>query len=151
MKNWGNVAHLRRHLAISALVVTVAVGAASSAQAGIDHWYDIKTSVSCDGNTIKNAGSIDHYNSQIPWANGINATQHNATTNSSTTKVFLRSPSGNDTSTKSLSNGSSASWTNVQAAVYSVMAYRGSAANCNGALPGHGNYTWSSTIEVGAW
>lgn len=132
-------------------MAAVVVASTSSAHAGYDHSYRINSAVSCDGNTIKTAGTIDHYNSQIPWAAGINVTQNSATTQSSTTKVFLRGPSGNDTSTKSLSNGTSASWTGVIAAVYSVKAYRSGAANCNGSLPGHGNYTWNSTFYVGAW
>jgi len=130
--------------------VTIAFGSASSARAGYDHSYRFSTAVRCDGNTIKTVGNIDHDNSQVPRASGINVTQEKGTTQSSTTKVFLRSPSGNDTPTTSLSNGTSASWTGVIAAVCSVKAYRSGAANCNGSLPGHGNDTWSSTFDVGA-
>lgn len=142
-------ARLRRHVFVPVVLAAVALGSTSSAQAIYDHSYRFNTAVSCDGNTIKSVGYIDHYNSQIPRAAGIAVTQESATTNSSTTKVFLRGPSGNDTSTKSLSNGTSASWTGVIAATYLVKAYRSAAANCNGALPGNGNYTWSSTFYVG--
>lgn len=56
------------------------------------------------------------------------------------------SQNGNSLSVKTISNGGTAEWPDVLAGQYKVHARLSADHNCNGALPGHGNYTFKYTI-----
>ncbi|WP_431836138.1 hypothetical protein [Cellulomonas sp. Y8] len=140
---------MKRAAVVSVALVVGLIGTASGAAAL--HGADFSVAVSCDGNTIQTAGSVNHYNPDVPFGDGMSVTQKAQTTQTSTSRVFFRGPSGNDTVTKSVSNNTTATWDGIAAGVYKVMVYRSTASNCNGVLPGNGNYNWVATVNVGLW
>lgn len=126
----------------AALALMVSVSATSASAGPVS----VSTAISCDGATIKNAKKFDHYKPFGIREARVYVDQTGATPASST-RVFLRSANGNDTGTQLVSTGGSVTWDPVQYEIYYAMAYRSAPANCSGALPGHGNYTWDATIR----
>jgi hypothetical protein len=98
------------------------------------------TDVSCDGVTIKSGVSVSHVRT------GTLSIKQNSTSPTSSTKTWAVSANGNSLSTKTVSNGGTASWTSVLPSTYTVRAFRSTNANCNGILPGAGNYSWNYTV-----
>lgn len=96
--------------------------------------------VACDGVTIKSGVTVFHDPS------GTFKIKQNSATPTSSTYVFARSDNGNDLSHKLVSNGTEAVWTSVIANNYTVKAYRNGGYQCNGILPGWGNYTLNYTV-----
>jgi len=70
----------------------------------------------------------------------------NSTSPTSSTKTWARSQNMNDLPIRTISNGGTASWSSVLTGTYTVKALRSTASNCNGAWPGHGNYSWNYTV-----
>lgn len=118
-------------LCVALLALVAPVEAASTTQT---------TSVSCDGVTIKSGVTVHHDPS------GTFKIKQNSTSPTSSTKTYARSSNGNDLSIKTISDGQTATWTGVIANDYTVKAFRSTASNCNGWLPGHGNYSWNYTV-----
>jgi hypothetical protein len=118
-------------LSVAMLAVVAPVDAATTTQT---------TSVSCDGVTIKSGVTVTHDPS------GTFKITQNSTNPTSITRTYARSSNGNDLTIKTVANGGTATWTGVLASNYTVKAFRSSAANCNGWLPGHGNYSWNYTV-----
>lgn len=79
-------------------------------------------------------------------SSGAFSIKQNSSNPKSSTKVTARSSNGNDLPLKTIGNGSTASWTSVLPSTYTVRAMRSGSSNCNGFLPGHGNYTWNYTV-----
>ena len=128
-----------RRLAVIAALSAVTLVGAGAAQASIAELKD--SEVSCDAATIKTVGTI--------WplvASTIGITQRHDTTESSTSIVWLRSPVGNETGKGRVSNGTAVGWQGIPAGTWSVRALRSTAKNCNGALPGNGNYHLYLTV-----
>lgn len=65
----------------------------------------------------------------------------------SNTNTWAVSDQGNSLSVKTVSDGTSVSWTNVIKSGYTTKAYKTQAANCNGIGFGHGNYDWNYTVR----
>lgn len=118
-------------LGVAMLAIAAPVGAANSTQT---------TSVSCDGVTIKSDITVDHDPSGTFWIT------QNSTNPTSSTWAFARSSNGNDLRAKLVSNGATVFWTSVIANHYTVRAFRSGSFNCNGWLPGYGNYSWNYTV-----
>lgn len=96
------------------------------------------TEISCDAVTIKNGISVTHYG-------GNYSIKQNSTAPRSTTKVWATSQNGNDLPMRMAIDGETKTWSAL-AGSYTVKALRAAEANCNGVLPGHGNYTWNYTV-----
>lgn len=96
--------------------------------------------VACDGTTIKTGVTVAHDPS------GTFKIKQNSANPASSTWVSARSANGNDLSFKFVSNGLTATWTSVIANSYTVRAYRSGSYQCNGILPGYGNYTLNYTV-----
>ncbi len=128
----------RNAAAVAALACTLALGVAVTATAATKGPQS--TSVSCDGVTVKAGVSVTQ------GSQGGFSIKQNSSTNSSNTVVTARSSNGNDLPNKTIATGATASWTGVLPSTYTVRALRSGAANCNGVLPGHGNYTWNYTV-----
>lgn len=103
--------------------------------------------VSCDGVTIATGVRV------VFGSNGTYRITQNSTNPSvvdgipSDTKTWARSDQGNDLPVKTVSDGSTVSWTNVIKSGYTTKAYKAQAANCNGIGLGHGNYDWNYTVR----
>jgi hypothetical protein len=98
------------------------------------------TAVSCDGTTIKSGVSVVHR------LTGTFSIRQDAATQSSSTKSWAVSANGNSLSVKTVSTGGTVSWTSVLPSTYTVKALRSTNKNCNGILPGAGNYNWTYTV-----
>jgi len=96
--------------------------------------------VACDGVTIKSGVTVAHDPS------GTFKIKQNSADPASSTWVSGRSANGNDLSFQLVSNGVTATWTSVIANNYTVRAYRNGGFQCNGGLPGWGNYTLNYTV-----
>jgi len=98
--------------------------------------------VACDGVTIKSGASRSH--------NGGTLTiKQNSAELGSSTYVSARSGNGYDLSFKLVHDGTTATWTGVIAnSSYTVRAYRDGSYQCNGILPGYGNYTLNYTFTT---
>jgi hypothetical protein len=130
-------------------IVATHLGVSSAIVSGPGTWAEHTTSVSCDGSTIKDAGTYD-LGSDSGLVRDLYVRQESATTQSSTTKVFLRSTEGNDTPTFALTNGETTTMIGVLPSNYHIKAYRSGAKNCNGGWAGHGNYSWHWGIASGS-
>lgn len=100
-------------------------------------WTGVKeTTVSCDGLTIKVGTTVDHA------AYGDFKIDQLETDPASTTWAIacVTGDVSRCLTWKPVSDGGTAVWTGVLASSYTTYFYRSGSANCNGWLPGHGNY-----------
>jgi hypothetical protein len=72
--------------------------------------------------------------------------RQNSSSPASKSVVWAVSGSGNSLSAKTISNGQTATWTNVLRARYTVHVHRTVTGDCNGPLPQPGNYNWNYTV-----
>jgi plastocyanin len=102
--------------------------------------------VSCDGVSIATGVRV------VFGSNGTYKIRQNSTNPSvvdgipSDTRTWAVSDNGNSLSVKTVSDGTTVSWTNVIKSGYTTKAYKAQAANCNGIGFGHGNYDWNYTV-----
>lgn len=102
--------------------------------------------VSCDGVTISTGVRV------VFGSNGTYKIRQNSTNPSvvdgipSNTNTWAVSDQLNSLSVKTVSDGTTVSWTNVIKSGYTTKAYKTRAANCNGIGFGHGNYDWNYTV-----
>lgn len=127
--------YARRSLT-GAVMVAALMASALVVPANAGSFSNRSTEVSCDGVTVKSASTIDHN------TNGNVSITQNNTNPDSNSVVWLRSANGNDTGTRTLSDGEQGTWTSVLASTYTIKVRRSVALNCNGISFGHGNYTW---------
>ncbi len=128
--------HTRRFFAPAVLVAALMVSAlAVPAHAG--SFTNRSTEVSCDGVTVKSASTIDHN------TNGNVTIKQNNTNPTSNSVTWLRSANGNDTGSRTLSDGETGTWTSVLASTYTIRVKRSTQYNCNGISFGDGNYVWT--------
>ena len=120
---------------MSCVLMLGVAGTASASTKGPE-----STDVSCDGVTVKAGVSV------AQRVSGGFSIKQNSSSPSSSTIVTARSSNGNDLPNKTIGTGSTASWSGVLASTYTVRALRSGASNCNGVLPGHGNYSWNYTV-----
>lgn len=99
------------------------------------------TDVSCDGTTIKTGVTVTHLRTGNFSIKQVN------TNPTSSTKTWAVSARGNSLPTKTVSNNGAVIWTEVLPSSYTVKALRSAASNCNGILPGHGNYKWTYSVS----
>lgn len=124
--------------ALVALALTVPAGAATRGPQVL--------TVSCDGVTISTGVRV------VFGSNGTYKIRQNSTNPSvvdgipSNTNTWAVSDQGNSLSVKTVSDGTTVSWTNVIKSGYTTKAYKTQAANCNGIGFGHGNYDWNYTV-----
>jgi hypothetical protein len=137
---------MKKRYEVASMATALALVAGLSAPAAFVWSASFSTAVRCDGATIKNAKRFHHFKEPSWKENRVHIDQTGATPASSA-RVFLRSSQGNDTGTQVVSTWRSVTWDPVLYDHYYIMAYRSAAANCNGALPGHGNYTWDATVR----
>lgn len=125
----------RTHITTTAVVAVAVVGIAVAPSAQAENFWHYKGSaVSCDATTIKTVGHI------WPLVDGRATIQQRRETNPDyQTIVWFRDSVGNETGKGRINNGQSVSW-NLPWKTWAIRAVKGSASNCNGALPGHGNY-----------
>jgi hypothetical protein len=97
--------------------------------------------VSCNGTYIATGVKVNHKTT------GTFKITQNSSAPTSSTVTWAVSDAGNSLSTKVVSDGTTATWTSVLPSGYTVKAYRNGKANCNGILPGDGNYTWNYKVE----
>lgn len=118
--------------AVVAAAMAVAIGLAPAAHASAGMYKS--GTVSCDAATIKTIGHI------WPLASGTATLQQGRATNPDyETILWFRDAAGNETGKTRLRNGMAAS-VYLPQATWGIRALKASASNCNGALPGHGNY-----------
>jgi hypothetical protein len=98
------------------------------------------TTVSCNAVTIKTGVKVNHR------LRGTFSIKQVRTSPTSRTKTWAVSATGNSLSAKTIGNGGTAKWTQVLPSRYTVKALRAAKSNCNGVLPGHGNYNWTYTV-----
>lgn len=98
------------------------------------------TDVSCDAVTVKLGVAVSH------GSTGRFKITQNSSTESSSTRAWARSSNGNDLNSKVISSGQTAVWDSVLPSTYTTRFLRSSSANCNGILPGNGNYTLNYTV-----
>jgi hypothetical protein len=128
--------YARRSIRLSVMVSALMVSAlAVPAHAG--SFSQRSTEVSCDGVTVKSASTIDHND------NGNVTIKQNNTNPTSNSVVWLRSSQGNDTGSRTLSDGETGTWTSVLSSTYTIKVRRSVEYNCNGISFGHGNYVWT--------
>ena len=72
--------------------------------------------------------------------------KQNSTNPASTSVVWAVSGTGHSLPTKRISNGQTATWTNVLPGRYTVHVHRAGSKNCNGIGLGDGNYNWNYTV-----
>jgi len=96
--------------------------------------------VSCDGVTIKEGVVVTHDPA------GTFKIKQNSTVPTSSSWVTARSEFNNELGFKLVSDGTTQTWTGVKVGTYTVRAHRSGSSNCNGWLPGHGNYTLNYTV-----
>lgn len=96
--------------------------------------------VSCDGTTTKVGVTVDQAN------NGTYKITQNSTNPTGSSVVWAVDTQGNSLSTRTIGNGSTATWTSVQPSNYSTHVHRYGPSNCNGISFGHGNYNWNYTV-----
>ncbi len=131
-------ARVRGAIATIAVASTVTFGLAGVAAAS--DTGALQTDVSCDGTTVKvGATVVQRYTGNL-------AIKQNFSSPSSQTNVTARSSNGNDLGAKTIGTGGTATWTGVLPSSYTVRAHRSGASQCNGILPGYGNYTWGYTV-----
>lgn len=101
------------------------------------------TSVSCDAVTVKSGVAV------VAKSSGAFKIKFNAAADGSgdnATWFTARSAQGNDLSQQARVVGETASWSSVIPSTYTTRMLRRFGANCNGALPGDGNYTVNYTV-----
>lgn len=115
--------------AVTAMILSLT---AVVAYADYDEGY---MTVSCDSNLLGSGMTVSHEPTGTFKIRNISSGNHD-------TRVTARSQStGNDLQTQIASQGERVSWTGVLAGSYTIKArISGGSQNCNGALPGHGNY-----------
>jgi hypothetical protein len=118
-------------IGLSVVVAAPAVAATKGPQS---------TDVSCDAVTVKLGVSVSH------GSTGRFKITQNAATEGSSTRAWARSSNGNDLNSKVISTGETAVWDSVLPSTYTTRFLRSSSANCNGILPGNGNYTLNYTV-----
>ena len=100
-------------------------------------WTGVKeTTVSCDAVTVKVGITVDH-----PVDGLFQVFQNFSDPTSSTWVWGYNSRTQANLVMKSMSTGGFATWTDAKFGTYTVKFLRTVSANCNGWLPGHGNYT----------
>lgn len=120
-------------VAAVAAVAAISIGLAPSAHADPFGFYK-SADVSCDATTIKTVGHI------WPMVDGEAKLQQGRATNPDyETIVWFRDSAGNETGKGRIRNGQAVAW-NLPWGTWAIRALKASASNCNGALPGHGNY-----------
>lgn len=105
------------------------------------------TDVSCDAVTVKSGVQV------TPTSSGAFKIKFNSAASGSgdnATWFTARSAQGNDLSQQARVVGETASWSGVIPSTYTTRMQRRFAANCNGALPGNGNYTVNYTVTYQA-
>lgn len=120
---------------ILTMLALVAIGGAAHAAS-----VNGTTTISCTASSYEHVDDVYHASTSAMtfWADDANP--------ASTTYVTAQSSSGNWLPTKSVAEGSYAAWSAVLPSTYDFYAKRTTQANCNGALPGDGNYTLKYTI-----
>jgi hypothetical protein len=119
-----------------ALVVAVAMPASAATADG-------SFTATCDPGSYGYATNGTVYQHSTKGTLSVKQTASSPTITSS---VKVTSQNGNSTSDTNVSDGGTASWTNVLAGQYKVYARSSSGVNCNGAWPGKGNYKFSYKI-----
>lgn len=137
----GNLMHNR-------IITTFLIACASVAELfftqGIAHaaWSgNFTTSVSCDGVTSKTGISVAHQGGTIGFK------QVTTSPTSGSRAQMVRSSDRRQTSQKNLSNGTHATWGSQPSGLWYPRMLRTGAYNCNGVLPGHGNYSLTYNIS----
>lgn len=129
---------MRLKVAVGGSVVALVLGAIVPAQAST---VTVEIPVSCNMYTTKsNFKSVYHTDNGNMWV------KQNWSNPSSTTVVWAMSSSGNTLRSQTVSTGGTVTWTGVSASTYTFSAKRSTTKDCNGLLPGDGNYTWNATI-----
>ncbi len=98
------------------------------------------TSVSCDGKTVKSGVQVN------TTATGNFSIKQNSSNPVSVTAAYATAHTGNSLGIKNVGDGQTVTWSSVLPATYTIKARRVGSENCNGAWPGHGNYTWNYTV-----
>lgn len=79
-------------------------------------------------------------------ATGAMSVKQTASNPTITSTVNLISQNGNTVGAKNIGDGSTATWSSVLTGQYRIQAKSASSVNCNGILPGNGNYNFSYNI-----
>ena len=139
MSEGNNMTGKKRWATVCAvLAISVAMAAPASAATGSGSF-----DATCDPSNYGYASDGKTYQHNAYGTISVKQTGSNPTLSSS---VKVTSQNGNSTSVKTVSDGGTVSWTNVLTGQYKVEAKSSSTSNCNGWLPGNGNYKFSYTI-----
>jgi hypothetical protein len=126
----------RRLLAIAAVsLAVVAVGVPADATT-----TNGTAAVSCSSGTWAGIKTVTHATT------GAMTFWSNSTSPASTTNVKAQSGQGNWLNTRAVVTGSYGSWSGVVAETYDFYATRSVSFNCNGSLPGNGNFSLNFSI-----
>lgn len=99
------------------------------------------TTVSCNDTILKTAVTVAQNHT------GKFQIKQNSSSPNSTTVVWAVSATGHSLPARTIGNGQTATWTSVLPSHYTVHAHRKTSSNCNGFLPGDGNYNWTYTVN----
>lgn len=133
---------VRRRIARPVLVLAVAGGflAVTALPASATVKGPQNLTVSCNMNIPKTGVTVTQR------LTGTFKIRQNFTSPNSTSVVWAVDGQGHSLPTRTIGNGQTATWTNVLHARYTVHVHRVRSANCNGFLPGDGNYNWNYTV-----
>jgi hypothetical protein len=130
--------NLRAGIAAAAVALTVASGGAALAVTSTGSF-----SATCDP---ANYGHATDNRSYQHASQGTLSIRQTGSSPRVTSNVYATSQNGNSLTGRNIGDGETASWSNVRAGQYRVFARSSSTVNCNGILPGQGNYTFQYSI-----
>lgn len=127
----------RKRLAVALVALGLVIGASPAAAVVVTD----TAAVSCSSGTWKSLGSV--------WTGGdyMMFKQLSASPAGNTRVKIVRSPDGTVFDDHVYSTGVPRSWSSFAAGTYLFNATRSTSTNCNGILPGNGNYTLDYLVQ----